>query len=56
MLNDNAAGVFKAAYTIPDSEKTCRSCHDQGGMLENTRGMMDCGGSMPVGRKEKIGR
>lgn len=44
MLNDNAAGVFKAAHTIPDSEKTCRSCHDQGGILENTRGMMDCGG------------
>ncbi len=44
LLNDNAAGIFKAAHAIPASEQTCRGCHDQGGVLENTRGMMDCGG------------
>ncbi len=56
MLNDNAAGVFKAAYAIPASEQTCRSCHDQGGVLENTRGLMDCGGChfTPKTRHPKI--
>jgi C_GCAxxG_C_C family probable redox protein len=44
MLNDNAAGSFKATHPIPASEQTCRSCHDQGGIVENSRGMMDCGG------------
>ncbi len=44
MLNDNAAGVFKANHALSASVKTCRGCHDQGSALENTRGMMDCGG------------
>jgi hypothetical protein len=44
MLNDNAAGIFKASHSLLDSVKACRSCHDQGSVLENTRGMMDCGG------------
>ncbi|MGA3174993.1 MAG: C-GCAxxG-C-C family protein [Syntrophorhabdales bacterium] len=44
MLNDNAVGAFKATHPIPAAEKMCRSCHDQGGVLENSRGLMDCGG------------
>ena len=44
LLNDNLAGSFKAAHGMTAQTQTCRSCHDQGGMLENSRGMMDCGG------------
>ncbi len=44
LLNDNAAGAFKATHPLSASMQTCRGCHDQGGALENTRGMMDCGG------------
>jgi C_GCAxxG_C_C family probable redox protein len=50
MLNENAAGTFKAAHALSASTKTCRSCHDQGGVLENTRGMMDCGGCHFTGK------
>ena len=44
MLNDNLAGTFKRVHQMTAQTQTCRSCHDQGGMLENSRGMMDCGG------------
>jgi hypothetical protein len=44
MLNDNLAGAFKRTHQMTAQTQTCRSCHDQGGMLENLRGMMDCGG------------
>lgn len=42
LLNAQADGGFKAAYPIPAEVQECRSCHDKGGKLENTRGKMDC--------------
>ncbi|PKU23148.1 C-GCAxxG-C-C family protein [Telmatospirillum siberiense] len=42
LLNAQADGVFKAAYPIPKEVQECRSCHDKGGKLENTRGKMEC--------------
>ena len=50
MLNENAEGTFKAAYPLAASVQACRSCHDQGGSLENSRGMMDCGGCHFTGK------
>jgi hypothetical protein len=43
-LNKYADGSFKMAHPLSSSTQTCRSCHDKGSELENTRGMMDCGG------------
>ncbi|OFZ20304.1 MAG: hypothetical protein A2X94_02755 [Bdellovibrionales bacterium GWB1_55_8] len=47
LLNAHFAGTFKAAFPIPERVKTCRGCHDQGGMLENSRGKMDCNSCHP---------
>jgi hypothetical protein len=43
-LNNYADGAFKMAQPLTAATKTCRSCHDKGSKLENTRAMMDCGG------------
>ncbi len=44
LLNDYAQGTFKPAHALSADVQSCRQCHDRGGALENTRGMMDCGG------------
>jgi hypothetical protein len=44
MLNAYADSGFKGAYPLKSSTQSCRSCHDKGSVLENTRGMSDCGG------------
>jgi len=44
LLNANAEGNFKAIHKLSKDVESCRSCHDEGSALENTRGMMDCGG------------
>ncbi|NWF93055.1 MAG: C-GCAxxG-C-C family protein [Syntrophaceae bacterium] len=44
LLNANAEGNFKAIHKLSKEVQSCRSCHDKGGAIENTRGMMDCGG------------
>lgn len=44
LLNKNADGGFKGIYKLSAETETCRNCHDKGGNLENTRGMMECGG------------
>lgn len=41
-LNDQLAGRFKTTFAIPAAVKECRSCHDIGGGMENTRGKMNC--------------
>ncbi len=43
LLNAHAGGTFRAAHGLPASVAACRTCHDQGGALENTRGLMECG-------------
>jgi len=42
LLNQQAAGQFKATFTPASSVKTCGTCHLKGGTLENARGKMDC--------------
>ncbi len=44
LLNAFAEKTFKPSHAIAAEVQACRQCHDQGGALENTRGMMDCGG------------
>lgn len=41
-LNVQLEGKFKAMHPIPEAVATCRSCHDLGGEMENTRGKQDC--------------
>lgn len=42
ILNRQHAGTFMPAYPVPGRVQECRACHDKGGILENTRGKMDC--------------
>ncbi len=44
LLNQHAEANFKAVHKLSGTVQSCRSCHDKGSALENTRGMMDCGG------------
>ncbi|MFO7577817.1 MAG: C-GCAxxG-C-C family protein [Pelovirga sp.] len=41
-LNAQLAGDFAPTHKIPEAVAACRSCHDIGGAMENTRGKMDC--------------
>lgn len=48
-LNGAAAAIFlltggfeEVVHPLPSEVQSCRSCHDKGGALENSRGMMDC--------------
>jgi hypothetical protein len=50
MLNAKLDGSFKAAHALPAAVKECRTCHDRGSALENTRGLMDCGGCHFTGK------
>ena len=43
-LNKYADGAFKMVHPLSSAAQACRSCHDKGSKLENTRSMMDCGG------------
>ena len=43
-LNKHADGAFTMVHPLTSATQTCRSCHDKGSKLENTRGMIDCGG------------
>ena len=43
-LNKHADGAFRMAHPLASATQTCRSCHDKGSTLENTRGMIECGG------------
>ena len=43
-LNKYADGAFKVAHPLSAAAQACRSCHDKGSKLENTRGVTDCGG------------
>lgn len=44
LLNKNFEGNFKPVHNLSAAVLSCRSCHDEGSVLENTRGTMDCGG------------
>ena len=55
-LNKYADGAFKMAYPLSAAAQECRSCHDKGGKLENTRAGTDCGGChfTPTMKKEHL--
>jgi hypothetical protein len=42
LMNAQAGGTFKAVSFAKDETKHCRSCHDKAGLVENTRGQMEC--------------
>jgi len=42
MLNKHFEKTFTPAAKISAEVQSCRSCHDKGGTLENTRGKMNC--------------
>ena len=61
LLNNQADGAFKAVFPIPKEVQECRSCHDKGSQLEDTRGKMDCapchfnlGTQHPIIERKKI--
>src|SRR5574341_1371790 len=41
---------FKPAHALSAAVKACRGCHDKGGSVEDSRGMMDCGGCHFTGK------
>jgi hypothetical protein len=51
MLNKHAAGDFRTVHPLPQEAQSCRSCHDKGGVVENARGITDCGGCHFTPRK-----
>jgi len=53
LLNKNVDSAFKAVHPLSSEVKSCRSCHDKGGELENSRTTMDCGGCHFTGGKTK---
>lgn len=51
LLNQKVdAGAFKVAHPVPAAVQACRSCHDKGGVLENTRTTMECSGCHFTGK------
>jgi hypothetical protein len=43
ILNAERASSFVASHPLSSEVTSCRSCHDSGGVLEDTRTTMDCG-------------
>lgn len=53
LLNQKSDSAFKATHPLSAQVKTCQSCHDKGGVLENSRTTMDCNGCHFTGKKTK---
>ena len=53
LLNKRADSTYAATHPLSSEVKSCRSCHDKGGELENSRTTMDCGGCHFTGSKTK---
>ena len=47
-------GPFKPTHALSSEVKACRSCHDKGGSVENSRGTMDCGGCHFTGKAKHL--
>jgi hypothetical protein len=50
LINKKADNVFKPVHALSAEVKSCRSCHDKGGELENSRTTMDCSGCHFTGK------
>jgi hypothetical protein len=48
LLNDQAAGKPLVVLAQSKQTQSCSSCHEKGGMVENVRAKMDCGGCHQV--------
>ncbi len=53
LLNSKLDAAFVPAHVLPPQVQSCRSCHDKGGVLEDSRGLIDCGGCHFTGAKVK---
>jgi hypothetical protein len=53
MLNAKLDASFKPAHPLSAAVKECRTCHDKGGTIENSRGLMDCTGGCHFTPKSK---
>lgn len=53
LLNKKAGSAFKAVHPLSSQVQSCRSCHDKGGELENSRTTMDCAGCHFTGKVAK---
>jgi hypothetical protein len=42
LLNAKLDGAFKPAHALSAQVQSCRSCHAEGGAIEDSRGLMDC--------------
>ncbi len=42
LLNSRASAAFRPVHLLSAQTQACRGCHDQGGSLENSRGLMEC--------------
>ena len=45
---------FMPAHALSAAVKACRGCHDKGGSVEDSRGMMDCGGCHFTGKVKHL--
>jgi hypothetical protein len=43
LLNSYADGTFKRTHKLSAAAESCRQCHDKGSVLENSRGIQECG-------------
>lgn len=50
LLNKRADSAFKPVHLLSAQVQSCRSCHDKGGELENSRTTMDCSGCHFTGK------
>ena len=48
LLNEQAAGKPLAVLAPSKQTQTCSTCHEKGGMVENVRAKMECGGCHQV--------
>jgi len=50
MLNAKMDASFKPVHALSAEVQGCRTCHDQGGAVEDSRGLMECGGCHFTGK------
>jgi hypothetical protein len=50
MLNAKMDASFKPLHALSSEVRGCRTCHDRGGAVEDSRGLMDCGGCHFTGK------
>ncbi len=48
LLNEQAAGKMMAGLAQSTQTQNCSTCHEKGGMVENIRAKMECGGCHQV--------